>query len=86
MGLIRIRGPASGKTFLGSKKVIVLPMIQAEENAFRYALIAEHCIRLQQGQPDLDRIRIPFLKLTEMLAGQDRFCYFLHFSLLEFFS
>jgi hypothetical protein len=45
-------------------------MIQAEENAFRYALIAEHCIRLQQGQPDLDRIRIPFLKLTEMLAGQ----------------
>ncbi len=58
------------KRYFGSKGNIVLPMIQAEENAFRYALIAEHCIRLQQGQPDLDRIRIPFLKLTEMLAGQ----------------
>jgi len=44
-------------------------MFQAEENAFRYALIAEHCIRLQQGQPDLDRLRIPFLKLAETLAG-----------------
>jgi hypothetical protein len=62
------------KTYLSriQKGNIVLLMIQAEENAFRYALIAEHCIRLQQGQPDLDRIRIPFLKLTEMLAGQDR--------------
>ncbi len=64
------------KIYLGSKGNIVLPMIQAEENAFRYALIAEHCIRLQQGQPDLDRMRIPFLKLTEMLAGQDVLIFF----------
>jgi hypothetical protein len=70
MGWIRIRGLGSGKNLSHIQGNIVLLMIQAEENAFRYALIAEHCVRLQQGQPDLDRIRIPFLKLTEMLAGQ----------------
>ena len=47
----------------------VLSNVQADETAYRYALIAGQCIQLQTGHPYLDKIRVPFLKLAESLSG-----------------
>ena len=42
---------------------------QADETAYRYALICSQCIQLQAGHPYLEKIKVPFLKLAQELAG-----------------
>ena len=49
--------------------VACLAAIQSQDSAFRYALVAAQCLQLLHGHPEVDRVRIPFLKLTVSLAG-----------------
>jgi len=49
--------------------VACLAAVQADETAYRYALIASQCIQLSQGHPRLAKITIPFLKLAESLSA-----------------
>jgi len=48
--------------------VACLAAIQADENAFRYALVAAQCLQLLHGHPEVDRVKIPFLRLASSLA------------------
>jgi len=48
--------------------VACLAAIEAYENAFRYALVAAQCLQLLHGHPEVDRVRIPFLRLASSLA------------------
>jgi len=49
--------------------VACLAAVQADETAYRYALISSQCILLQAGHPYLEKVKVPFLKLAESLAG-----------------
>jgi len=42
--------------------------IEAEENAYRYSLVAAQCLHLLHGHPEANRIKIPFLHLASRLA------------------
>jgi hypothetical protein len=46
-----------------------LAEIEAEENAYRYALVAAQCVTLLHGHPEVNRIKIPFLQLSSRLAS-----------------
>lgn len=48
--------------------VACLAAIEADESAFRYSLVAAQCLQLLHGHPEVDRVRIPFLKLAVSLA------------------
>lgn len=48
--------------------VACLAAVESDESAFRYALVAAQCLQLLHGHPEVDRIRIPFLKLAGSLA------------------
>jgi len=48
--------------------VACLAAIEADENAFRYALVAAQCLQLLHGHPEVDRVRVPFLRLATTLA------------------
>ena len=51
--------------------LIMLNLIsQADESAFRYSLVAAQCLQLLHGHPEVDRVKIPFLKLAVSLAGK----------------
>ena len=49
--------------------VACLAAIDADESAFRYSLVAAQCLQLLHGHPEVDRVKIPFLKLAVSLAG-----------------
>lgn len=42
--------------------------IEAEENAYRFSLVAAQCLQLLHGHPEANRIKIPFLHLASRLA------------------
>jgi len=48
--------------------VACLAAIEADESAFRYSLVAAQCLQLLHGHPEVDRVKIPFLKLAVSLA------------------
>jgi len=48
--------------------VACLAAIDADESAFRYSLVAAQCLQLLHGHPEVDRVKIPFLKLAVSLA------------------
>jgi len=48
--------------------VACLAAVEADENAFRYGLVAAQCLQLLHGHPEVDRVRVPFLKLASSLA------------------
>lgn len=48
--------------------VACLAATEADESAFRYSLVAAQCLQLLHGHPEVDRVRIPFLKLACSLA------------------
>jgi len=48
--------------------VACLAAIEADDNAYRYALVAAQCLQLLHGHPEVDRVRIPFLRLASSLA------------------
>jgi len=48
--------------------VACLAAVEADENAFRYSLVAAQCLQLLHGHPEVDRVRVPFLKLASSLA------------------
>jgi len=48
--------------------VACLAAIQADDSAFRYSLVAAQCLQLLHGHPEVDRVKIPFLKLAVSLA------------------
>jgi len=48
--------------------VACLAAIEADENAYRYSLVAAQCLQLLHGHPEVDRVRIPFLRLASTLA------------------
>lgn len=49
--------------------VACLAAIEADESAFRYSLVAAQCLQLLHGHPEVDRVKIPFLKLAVSLAA-----------------
>jgi len=48
--------------------VACLAAIESDESAFRYSLVAAQCLQLLHGHPEVDRVKIPFLKLAVSLA------------------
>merc|ERR1712212_682812 len=48
--------------------VACLAAIEADGNAYRYSLVAAQCLQLLHGHPEVDRVRIPFLRLASSLA------------------
>ena len=39
------------------------------DSAYRYSLVASQSLQLLQGHPEVDRVKVPFLKLAADLAA-----------------
>ena len=45
-------------------------MCQSYESSYRYCLVTAQCLQLLHGHPEVDRVRVPFLKLAASLAAR----------------
>ena len=43
---------------------------QSWDSAYRYSLVAAQCLTLLHGHPEVDRVKVPFLKLASGLASR----------------
>ena len=43
-------------------------MFQSHESAFRYCLVSAQSLQLLHGHPEVERVKVPFLKLAVSLA------------------
>lgn len=45
-----------------------LSIFQSYESAFRYSLVSAQSLQLLHGHPEVERVKVPFLKLAVSLA------------------
>ena len=46
----------------------ILSIFQSYEAAFRYSLVSAQSLQLLHGHPEVERVKVPFLKLAVSLA------------------
>ena len=43
---------------------------QSYDSSYRYCLVTAQCLQLLHGHPEVDRVKVPFLKLAAALATE----------------
>ena len=57
-----------GQQLYSVAALYILSIFQSYDSAFRYSLVSAQSLQLLHGHPEVERVKVPFLKLAVSLA------------------